>query len=121
MADQVLPKIVCLLMRWLFGLAVLVVRGDRAKNAELLVLRHENAVLRRNAGRVRYDPADRARQHPAHRPPPGLRVATTWPVQPYAHPTKPPSASPTGRTRIHRTPKVRKSSYLEACSKSLYY
>ena len=42
MADQVLLKIVCLLMRWLFSLAVLVVRGDRAKNAELLVLRHEN-------------------------------------------------------------------------------
>ena len=55
-----LLKIVCLLMRWLFGLAVLVVRGDRAEDAELLVLRHENAVLRRNAGRVRYDPADRA-------------------------------------------------------------
>ena len=53
-----LLKIVCLLMRWLFGLAVLVVRGDRVKNAELLVFRHENAVLRRNAGRVRYDPAD---------------------------------------------------------------
>ena len=55
-----LLKIVCLLMRWLFGLAVLVVRGDEAKNAELLVLRHENAVLRRNAGRIRYEPADRA-------------------------------------------------------------
>ena len=54
-----LLKIVCLLMRWLFSLAVLVVRGDRAKNAELLVLRHENAVLRRNAGQVRYEPADR--------------------------------------------------------------
>jgi putative transposase len=56
----VLLKIVCLLMRWLFSLAVLVIRGDRAKDAELLVLRHENAVLRRNVGRIRYEPADRA-------------------------------------------------------------
>ena len=54
-----LLKIVCLLMRWLFSLAVLVVRGDGEKNAELLVLRHQNAVLRRNAGRVQYEPADR--------------------------------------------------------------
>jgi putative transposase len=56
----VLLKIVCLLMRWLFSLAILVIRGDPAKNAELLVPRHENAVLRRNAGRIRYDPGDRA-------------------------------------------------------------
>ena len=55
-----LLKIIYLLMRWLFGLTVLVFRGDHEKNAELLVLRHENAVLRRHAGRVRYEPADRA-------------------------------------------------------------
>jgi hypothetical protein len=53
-------KIAYLLMRWLFGLVVLVFRGDQAKHAELLVLRHENAVPRRTAGRVRYEPADRA-------------------------------------------------------------
>jgi hypothetical protein len=55
----VLLKIVYLLTRRVLGLAVLVFRGDRAKDAELLVLRHENAVLRRNAGQVRYKPGDR--------------------------------------------------------------
>jgi putative transposase len=55
----VLLKIVYLLTCRVLGLAVLVFRGDRAKDAELLVLRHENAVLRRHADRVRYDPADR--------------------------------------------------------------
>ena len=53
-------KIAYLLMRWLFGLVALVFRGGQAKDAELLVLRHENAVLRRTAGWVRYEPADRA-------------------------------------------------------------
>jgi hypothetical protein len=43
----VLLKIVYLLTCRVFGLAVLVFRGDLAKDAELLVLRHENAVLRR--------------------------------------------------------------------------
>jgi hypothetical protein len=39
-------KIAYLLMRWLFGLVVLVFRGDQAKDAELLVVRHEALVSR---------------------------------------------------------------------------
>jgi len=55
----VLLKIVYVLVRRLLSLAVLVFRGDRAKDAELLALRRENAVLRRHVGRVPYEPADR--------------------------------------------------------------
>ena len=77
-----LTKIVYLFMRWLFGLAVLVVRSDRAKDAELLVLRHENAVLRRNAGPVRYDPADRAWFAALTRFIPRRRWAEIFPVTP---------------------------------------
>jgi len=78
----VLLKIVCLLMRWLFGLTVLVFGGDRAKNAALLVLRHPNAVLRRNAGRMRYEPADRvwfAALTPVH---PAAALGGVFPVTP---------------------------------------
>jgi hypothetical protein len=55
----VLLKIVCLLTCRVLSLAVLAFRDDRAKDAELLVLRHENAVLRRHADRARYEAGDR--------------------------------------------------------------
>ena len=51
--------IVYLLVRRVLSLCVLLWRGDLAKEAEPLVLRRENAVLCRQAGRVRYEPADR--------------------------------------------------------------
>jgi hypothetical protein len=53
-------KIVYVLTCRILGLVVLMFRDDQAKDAELPVLRHENTVLRRQAGRVRYEPADRA-------------------------------------------------------------
>ena len=77
-----LLKIVNLLMRWLFSLIILMSSGDRAKDAELLVLRHENAVLRRHAGRVRYDPADRAWFAVLTRFIPRRRWAHVFPVTP---------------------------------------
>jgi transposase InsO family protein len=78
----VLLKIVYLLTRQVLGLAGLVFRGDLAKDAELLVLRHENAVLRRHVGRVRYESADRAWFAALARLVPRGRWAEVFPVTP---------------------------------------
>ena len=52
-------SVVYLLVRCLLGCLTVLTRRQVSKDAELLVLRHENAVLRRQVGRVRYQPADR--------------------------------------------------------------
>ena len=52
-------SVVYLLVRRLLGCVMVLARGEVSKDAELLVLRHENAVLRRQISRVRYQPGDR--------------------------------------------------------------
>ena len=75
-------KIVYVIVRRLLSLIVLVFRGDRAKDAELLVLRHENAVLRRHVGRVRYEKADRVWFAALARLIPRMRWTEVFPVTP---------------------------------------
>ena len=47
-------------LRRLFELVVLSLRAERSKEIEILALRHEVAILRRQMGRPAFQPADRA-------------------------------------------------------------
>jgi putative transposase len=55
-----LPKPIYLTLCRSLQLLVLLARGDAAKDLEILVLRHQLAVLRRQVPRPRLEPADRA-------------------------------------------------------------
>ena len=52
-------SVVYLLVRCLLSFLTVLTPHQVSKDAELLVLRHENAVLRRQISRVRYEPGDR--------------------------------------------------------------
>jgi hypothetical protein len=55
----IIISVVYLLIRRLLGCLAVLSRSQVSKDADLLALRHENAVLRRQVGRVRYEPGDR--------------------------------------------------------------
>jgi hypothetical protein len=55
----VIVSVVYLLIRCLLGCLTVLTRHQVSKDAELLMLRHENAVLRRQVGRIHYAPGDR--------------------------------------------------------------
>jgi putative transposase len=55
----VLLSLLYQLVRALLGALIVLCRREMSNDTELLVLRHENAVLRRQSTRVRYTTADR--------------------------------------------------------------
>jgi putative transposase len=81
-SSQVIFTLVYLIVRSVPGLLVVPFRRDLSKDAELVVLRHENAVLHRHIGRARYEPADRAWLAALARLVPRGRWSEVFPVTP---------------------------------------
>jgi putative transposase len=79
---MLLLSILYRLVRCLLGLTAVLMRRDLSKDAELLVLRHENAVLRRQVARVNYTPIDQAWLAALSRLLPRRRWAAIFPVAP---------------------------------------
>jgi putative transposase len=94
----------------LFSLLLLLGQGDRSKELEILVLRHELSILRRQVGRLRFEPRDRLMLAALSRVAP-RRSWSAFPVRPetllcwhrrlvarrWTYPHRPPGRSPIER------------------------
>jgi len=78
----VIIPVLYLLVRCLLGCLTVLTRRQVSKDAELLVLRHQNAVLRRQVGRARYAPGDRLWLAALSRLVPHRRWGEVFPVTP---------------------------------------
>ena len=76
-----------LAVRNLFALVWLLARSGRSKDLEILVLRHELAILRRQTGRPRLAPADRALLAAGLDELPGQARDAAWLASPTGRPT----------------------------------
>jgi putative transposase len=100
----VIFSVVYLLVRRLLGCLVVLARREVSKDAELLVLRHENAVLRRQTGRVRYQPTDRMWLSALSRLIPRRRWGEVFMVTPATgHPQMGLHQPAAPRTAVHRS------------------
>ena len=81
-APQRHSQILYWLLRCLLGLTAVLIRRDLSKDVELLVLRHENSVLRRQISRIHYTPADRVWLAALSRLLPRCRWTKIFPVTP---------------------------------------
>ncbi|HYV79616.1 MAG TPA: hypothetical protein VE979_15915 [Streptosporangiaceae bacterium] len=113
-------SVIYLLVRCVLGCLMVRARREVSKDAEFLVLRHENAMLRRQTSKIRYQPGDRlwlaalSRLIPQHRwsevfaVTPATRltwhrrlVARKWDYTSRRRPGRPPTAA-TIRTLVFR-------------------
>jgi putative transposase len=79
----VIASLLYKLSRTLLSVPAVLLRRDTAKDAELLVLRHENAVPRRQiSGPIRYEPADRPWFAAQSSLVPRCRASSVFPVTP---------------------------------------